>query len=565
MKNLNKFTKQEYFTWTLLVIALIVIASGCSISGIDKQNEDITEEDLQAASRILGESLSDETSGVMGSLNDALTTISSDGFVRTSAAKSSGTITDDDDNSGRGREFNFTHSYDPETGTHTLAFQRKVTKPDFSKNVTDTLKYIFTDNNGAFIQTPRENRDRIETIDFKGFREGTIESPRRNSFFARNDTFFIAGVSQASEILTIEGVHNGRGNTQITTESGNQLERDYQLEINFLNIEITKAVVQQNQSLEQGVFGTLTYEMVIEKTRNGSSSGKTMRGTIEMSGDGTALLKFERFKKLFQINLDNGEVRDQDDEFEGNVSSVHLDRRAFTLANGRVVKMTDDTKIDPEGDLLTLEQVARALEAGHRVRADGEGFVDGDVFVATAVEFETDANNEADAIGFEAFIKDAHPDKGTILLQDERVVQITDGTEISSSGDYTTLPAVKEALEMGRLIIADGTGIRSSKEGINIVAKRIEFDEAERDVFHFEDLSIEVNLDFNTITLEDGRIVWVNEETEIDQSGDYITLGGVKEALAQGLKVRASGKAVETNKEGIDIIATRILFKKEEV
>ncbi|MGK7370625.1 MAG: hypothetical protein ACNS64_10445, partial [Candidatus Halalkalibacterium sp. M3_1C_030] len=306
--------------WAFSLIALLILISGCSISGINKQEEEITQEDLQAASRILGESLSDETSGVMGSLTDAITGISSDGFVRTTSAKS---MSDDDENSGRGRESNFSYSYDPETGTHTLAFLRSITKPDFSKSVKDTLKYIFTDNNGSFIAAPRVNRDRIETIDFKGWREGMLNSPRRNSFFVRQDTFLIDGVSQASNLLLIDGVHNGEGNFRGTNGQGNTLERDYQLEINFLNVQIDKEIVSQNQSLEQGVTGTLTYEMVVEKTNNGSSSTKTLRGTIEMNGDGTALLRFERFQKLFQINLDDGDVHDHDDEFEGRVTSVN--------------------------------------------------------------------------------------------------------------------------------------------------------------------------------------------------------------------------------------------------
>lgn len=556
MKTLNnRFTQQEIYLWTLLFFAFLIIASGCSLSGVDNSTEDVTEEDLQAASQILGESLSDETSGVMGSLNDAVTTISSDGFVRTSAAKG-----DEDDNSGRGREFNFSYSYDPATGTHTLAFKRAVTEPDFSKSVTDTLKYIYTDNSGSFIAFPKANKERIETIDFKGFREGSLNSPRRNSFFVRNDTFLIDGVSEASNTLLIDGVHNGQGNFEGTNEEGIQLERDYTLEINFLDIQIDKPTVQKNQSLVQGVTGTLTYELVVTKTQNGSSSTKTIRGTIEMNGDGTALLRFERFRKLFQINLDDGDVRDQDDEFEGKVTGVNLERSTFAMANGRIVKITDNTVIDEEGDLFNLEQVARALEEGNRVRAEGEGFVDGDVFVATEVEFETDGDDETGRAGFEAFIHNVNLENGKVILQDERVILITDNTVIDDSGDFQSLAAVKEALELGKLVVADGIGVETDEEGISLIAEEIRFDEVERDVFEFEDHVIAVNLEANALTLEDERVVWVNEETEIDSSGEYQSLAAVKEALEQDIRVLASGKAVESDKEGIDLIATVIRF-----
>lgn len=478
MKNI-KSTNNTTSIWALSMGILLFVLSSCSISGVDKQSDEITEEDLQAAGQILGESLSDENSGIMGSLNDAITGISNDGFVRTTAKSLDD---DDDDNSGRGRESNFSYSYDPETGIHTLAFLRSVTKTNFSKNVTDTLKYIFTDNNGAFIAFPRVNRERIETIDFKGFREGTVSSPARNSFFARKDTFLIDGVSQTSNILSIDGKHNGEGNFEGTNDQGNTLERDYELEINFLNVEIDKAVVQANQSLEQGVTGTLTYELTVEKVNNGSSSTKTIRGTIEMNGDGTALLRFERFRKLFRINLDDGDVRDQDDEFEGRVTSVNLENSTFTLSGGRVVRITDETTIENDGDLFTLQEVAEALETGMPVEAEGDGYLDGDVFVATHAKFETeDDDSEEGERDFDAFISSVSLENSTVTLQDERVIKITDDTVIDDSGDFLDLESVRNALEQGQTVAADGRGVKSDEAGITILASLIEFEIEETD------------------------------------------------------------------------------------
>ena len=461
----------------LSIAALLLVITGCSISGVDKQDEEITQEDLQAASQIIGESLSDETSGIMGSLNDALTGISSDGFVRTTSAKSL-SDDDDDDNSGRGRESNFTYSYDPETGTHTLTFLRSITKPNFSKSVKDTLKYIFTDNNGAFIAAPRVNRERIETIDFKGSREGNVNTPRKNSFFVRNDTFLIDGVSEASNLLLIDGVHNGEGNFEKTNDQGNTVDRSYELEINFLDVQIDKSVVRQNQSLEQGVTGTLTYEMIVEKTNNGSSSTKTIRGTVEMNGDGTALLRFERFQKLFQINLDDGDVRDQDDEFEGRVTSVNIENSTFTLAGGRVVRITDETTIENDGDLFSLQEVADALQAEKRVEAEGDGFLDDDVFVATQAKFETEDDDDdvEGKLDFDAFISSVSVEDSTVTLQDERVIRITENTVIDDSGDYMNLESVQDALNQGQTIAADGEGVESDEEGVSIVASEIEFE-----------------------------------------------------------------------------------------
>lgn len=61
--------------------------------------------------------------------------------------------------------------------------------------------------------------------------------------------------------------------------------------------------------------------------------------------------------------------------FEENVASVNLEAGTFTLLNGTIVVMTDDTDIHPESDLESLAGVAEALEAQLTVRAFGEGVV----------------------------------------------------------------------------------------------------------------------------------------------------------------------------------------------
>lgn len=542
-------------------VFMLAMLSGCTLSGIDKDsNQEITEADLQAASQILGESLSDENSGVMSSLNDALTTVSESGFIRAKQATTLNGEVDDDDKSGRGTETNFSYRYDPETGTHTIAFKRKVYEGAFSKEVTDTLKYIFTDNNNQFIAYPREQEDRIETIDFKGFRQGNIQSLEKNSFFTRKDTFLIDGLSETSAVLNIDGVHHGNGDLQKTTDDGGTIENTYSIVINFLNINIDKEVVRTNQSLEQGVTGTLSWSMEFNRTSGGSSETKTVEGTIEMAGDGTALLRFEGFAKLFQINLDDGHVRDQADEFEGLVQSVNLEQSTFMLRNGRTVRITGDTDFGGETDLTSLAQVAEHLEAGHEVQAEGKGRVDGDVFVASVVEFEVDGDGSAsNKVHFEAYVSGVNLETGTILLRDKRVIQVPDTVEIDGSGDYFSLAGVKEALELGQTVIVDGTGIETDNPEINYIADVLRFDQGEQDTFGYEDHVISVNTQDSIFTLEDGRVVWINDQTDIE-SGDYTSLAGVQEALAQNLPVVAFGEAVETDKEGVDIIAVSVKF-----
>lgn len=372
-------------------LLLILVISGCTLDNVgNSTDETITEEDLQASSQILGESLSSDNSGVILSLNDALTTISSSGFTQKTAGP---TTAQDDDRSGRGNETNYKYTYDPETGTHTISFERQVQRALFSKTVIDTLNYIFRDNNESFIKLPRQQKERIETIDYNGRREGEISTPRKESFFVRKDTFAITGVSDASTVLTIDGVHNGQGSIEIDRPENELMKRSYQLEINFLNIEIDKAVVENNQNLQSGVTGTLSWDMMIEKSVGNRTETHTLRGTIELSGDGTALLRFRNYLKLFQINLNNGDVKDQDEEFEGRVHLVNLDENSLTLVNGRTVYVTDNTEFEDD-DYPSLRAVAEALNNNANIWAEGEGFIRDGKFIVSEIEFENEEDDE---------------------------------------------------------------------------------------------------------------------------------------------------------------------------
>lgn len=57
-------------------------------------------------------------------------------------------------------------------------------------------------------------------------------------------------------------------------------------------------------------------------------------------------------------------------EFEGLVVSVDPSNRTFTMDDGTVVHVPDESVVDGEGDLDTLEELADALGAGATVRVE---------------------------------------------------------------------------------------------------------------------------------------------------------------------------------------------------
>lgn len=472
----------QKFIISTVVLVLLITAASCTLDDVSNtNNETITEQDLQAAGEILGESLSSDNSGVLLSLTDALTNFSGTSF--SSSQIKTATPTTQDDRSGRGGETDYNYSYNQQTGIHTISFRREVERPLFSKTVIDTLNYIFKDSNGRFIESPDTEAERIEHINYNANREGEILTPRKNSFFVRTDTFLIDGVSNASPLLSIDGVHNSNGNIKVDNRVENKaFERSYDLEINFLSIEIEKPS-NGSIDLSRGVTGTLSWEMTIHKSSNGNSSSKTLRGTVEMSGDGTAMLRFQNLLKRFQVNLNNGDVKDQDEEFEGRVQSVNINEKYITLVNGRRIYLNDNTEIDDD-EFISLEEVQQATNDNIFVWTEGEGYINNDRFYAEEIEFERedDEDNSEGEIEFEEWVSSVDLENQTFTLAQNAVVQVSENTTIEDNGDYLTLEQVAEALENGVLVEADGSALEETENpNIDLTAITVEFEHEEQE------------------------------------------------------------------------------------
>ena len=85
------------------------------------------------------------------------------------------------------------------------------------------------------------------------------------------------------------------------------------------------------------------------------------------------------------------EFEDAEFEFDEDVMSVDLENRTFTLENGVVFTINDQTRFDSDGDFFTLESVAQAIENNREVEAEGKYLVLPDnSLLVTIVEFELD-------------------------------------------------------------------------------------------------------------------------------------------------------------------------------
>ena len=292
----------------ILMLAASTLFYGCNT--VNSSEPEISEEELEIAGEILGASLSEQQDGVLSSVYDAFSTVSQTGISYSGPAMMmQKSASDPGERPGRGGERNFSADYNPETGEHTVSFDRSFEGPNLTKSLSVLNKYIFTDVANEFLEFPRRDNNLIETIDFKGMRSGSFETNRRTSSFTRIDTMFVSGLSEESAILTLDGKHNGEGQMAVTLPRLDRNgERTFEVEFDFQNIQIDKAIVQENGNLEEGITGLITYDMSMTQTRDGDTTEKNLSGTIELTGDGSALLRFDRFRKTLRIAMNSGTV-----------------------------------------------------------------------------------------------------------------------------------------------------------------------------------------------------------------------------------------------------------------
>ena len=105
------------------------------------------------------------------------------------------------------------------------------------------------------------------------------------------------------------------------------------------------------------------------------TAGKTVKTEGRGLVDSTSPLTFDAIRIEFEV--EGGELPPpvMMVEFAAGVTSVDVAGSTFTLANGAVVTVTSETRIEAEGNLLTLQAASDAIAAQHTVRAEGHAMV----------------------------------------------------------------------------------------------------------------------------------------------------------------------------------------------
>ncbi len=510
-------------------LVLFLLLSGvffwsCDIDRFDRDQTPLTEDETLFTGLIVGESVSENRSGMLSVFPEAFAIPTESGLTQGPSLMSGGSFRNLVD---------YAYEFESASGEHHVTFSIMEDGELLQSSAAHTITYRFLDRDGETIVHPDQQQQQIETIFFQSSRNGSIQTDTRSSFYARTDQLFIDGLSSASDVLTLDGFHSGEGTIQRHPPDGTPMEREYQLDINYLDIRIQKSVVQNNRNFRSGVNGALSYESTVRQTHNGAPESKIVNGTLELNGDGTALLKFREQFDTYRLRMDSGDVFDED-EFEGRVVRVNLPDQIFTIANGQRIQITDKTEVD-DGDFRTLQEVAAAVDRGVRVMAEGDYYQpdeDVNLWIATEVEFELESNE------FEDLIASVSVSRNAFTLRNGDEFFLTERSEVEFDDGLQSFEDVARAVADGLPVQAEGEFYIDTETGRRLV-KEVEF---EFDFDEFDGDVIAVDLAESTFTIEGGKVIKITEQTVIDDDGDYLSLEEVADALVQGEEVEAEGK-----------------------
>lgn len=259
------------------------------------------------------------------------------------------------------------------------------------------------------------------------------------------------------------------------------------------------------------------------------------------------------------------------EEFEGLIGSVSLETASVTLTDGTVISLVDRTQIQHDEHLIsTLTGVAEALEAGHEVLTWGKGAVESEdplVLLAIKIAFKARMEDEEHVEDFEGFVNEVRLDDGAFTVSDGTVVRIVDRTEVVAyhDGGPTTLEGVLAALEDGYEVLAWGHGEVESEDPLTLEALRVVFKvrEAQHTNREFEGNVASVDLEAGSVEYDNGKVIILTENTEIEGYNDHspMTLEEVAEALEFGYEIRSWGHGEVESEEPLVIVAHEIVFK----
>ena len=283
--------------------ALALLLSACDASVDVGSNTNLSTEEAQMAADVVGQSMADQSEGMVSDMYDMDAGLEASGLVYHQGPLARGTGMLEMRLWRPGNRQDGRVRYDSTTGTHRVTYERTQQMGPNYRSVKADLAYIFTTSTGAFIRDPRRNRDQIAAIAFEGTREGETRQRRpgdgkevRNEF-KREGSWTLSGLLGTT--ATFRGDQTTTGRARVN--GADSTERSYTVRLRTENVTVTKTRAQQG--LETTLTGTLQYEVVLKRP---GQDEKRVTGTIDLSQNGRAIMRFMGLQGAYRIDLASG-------------------------------------------------------------------------------------------------------------------------------------------------------------------------------------------------------------------------------------------------------------------
>ena len=317
MKSSNNLTKQtklynfykvKSISFFLLITLFSVVFWSCS--SVSNNTELVSDTDLDMAAEIMGSSIADQQSGLINSVYDALSNISEIGISY-----------------GKDQTFPYKEIKKTEVDVvlknhsvilmtvpmvFTLFLLSVVLKKECLAVAYPPLQKIkYTDLEGNFIARPKLRRNAVNQVYMHSTKSGMNSNPRKSSEFTKVDSLNFSGLHATQNLLQMHGSHRGFGSGAAVLRDSSSHSRSFEVLVDFDDIIINKDTLVTYGNLENAVSGTLTYSMIMNKVINGVPDETVIEGTIDLEEDGTALMKFYKYNRIYRLGLKDGDIKER--------------------------------------------------------------------------------------------------------------------------------------------------------------------------------------------------------------------------------------------------------------
>lgn len=262
---------------------------------------DLTEAELTEATEIVAEALAEDGGGLMASARDLTASVSADGMA-------------DDGALVRGAERDqrtpcrgdYTMTYDAATGTHLVGYRCGFQSPTVQRGASARLAYRYRDADGGFIPRPWRTWDTVDSVAFQGARQGFVRHLRgdslgRQSTYEQTATWTLSQLADNTTPALLAGRQTRTG-THARRSPDGMASRTFTVQLSARRIQIR----ENEAGLTFAARGEVAYVLTMEVMRNGQTRTRTVEGTLQLDGNGRALLRVFGLARVYRVSLADG-------------------------------------------------------------------------------------------------------------------------------------------------------------------------------------------------------------------------------------------------------------------